>query len=575
MEDCLEEFFNNVVDVRRPLERSNTLSSITPKSSPQLEKRDHRSQLRTSDVSGSGPSTPDARECNSPALSIRPPTVIDTSEEHDRPLSPSFRVRNGSIIKSFDETISEVETASESGEISTEAVLRKGSRLRKEVQIPAWAMSSLIRRLSILYNNILICVEEVCRLTKKTAFFTENKSSQPPTTDAQVASHFSSTRPVLGICLKRYAVLENGETVRRDAQVDIPTQIAIPHFIQQEDESMFQHLKICLVAMIAHRNTGTSTNEGHYVSYIRGERKPVTSDSALKRTFSNSTSPPEYYEDPWFKHDDLLIEKVTEVDIHQALREEMSYLLFYRIQPLFDEAVSEISEEKPPSYTDSGIEMAVQQASPREEASQNPGYFDGAAQLTPTPNRVSFSDDMDPSRRSLNLPDAYHTYSRRGSVAVTEGSRGSRASSFIASTITTPGEENPAVSRVSRQCDEENSTSSRLSRAASKFRAQHNRSSSVVADTRMSFSFRKKSKDQLKPPSDKSTSVNHLVIDGAVEEPIDEALPDDVGEPTRKKGKGKDKGKTSAEKKHRGSNSFPRAMFKDGGRDGERECAIM
>lgn len=413
-----------------------------------------------------------------------------------------------------------------------------------------------------------------------TAFFTENKQADPPTTDAQVASHFSSTRPVLGICLKRYAVLENGETVRRDAMVDIPTQIAIPHFIQQEDDSMFKHLKICLVAMIAHRNAGKSTNEGHYVSFIRGSRKPESSDSALKRESTNSSSPPEYYEDPWFKFDDLAAQRVIQADIHQALKEEMSYLLFYRIQPLFDESISDTSEEKPPSYTfsDSGIEMSLQQASPREENARDPAYyFDGAAQLTPVPNRVSFSDDIDRPRRSLNLPDAIGTHSRRGSVAITEASLGSRASSFIGSSTTTPGEEVPTGSKAARSSDEDNGTASRLSRAASIFRGQHNRSTSALAETRKSFNFMKKrSKDQLNPPSAKSTSVNTLGHDGQTEDPADESPPDDGGEIIGKKGKGKDKSKLSAEKsKHRSSNGFSRAIFKESSRERERECVVM
>lgn len=551
LEDCLEEYFNNRVEVRRLLKRSNTTKHS------QSEKPCQHSQLRVTEVQ-SGSTTPDGQDCLG---SLPPATFVDNSEDQDEPSSPKPRARAPSIIKrtfSFDGSCCDMEAELETGEVVH--MPRKGSRQRKEVQIPAWAMSSLI------------------------PFYTADKpTNNSLTNDAQVAWHLTSFRPVLGICLKRYAVLENGETIRRDALIDIPLQIAFPHFIQQEDESMFGNFKICLQSVICHR--GTSVHSGHYICLIRGSRKPVEQDNTLDRQLSNSSSPPEYYEDPWYKFDDLAHERVTQVDIHQALKEEMPYLLFYQIQPLLEDTLPDIAEEdKPPTYTysDSGVEMAIQEASPRqemarEEDNREPGYFDSTAQLIPpNPNRTSFSDDPDQQRRCLNLTAAC---SRRTSLAVTDESLGSRAPSFVASATITPAEEAPVTLRASRKSEDESGTGSRLSRAANKIRGQHSRSTSAVGiDQRLSFSFRRKrSKDELSQPYDRNSSVHTLGIsDGVTEDAGDESFSysGDLPSKRSKKGKSKEKNKSSPEKDR--SNGFSKVLLRDTDRDGnERECIIM
>ena len=56
-------------------------------------------------------------------------------------------------------------------------------------------------------------------------------------------------------------------------------------------------------------------------------------------------------EDPWMRFDDLARERVTEVDIHEALKKESPYLLFYQVQPIGEDGDSD-HEHQLPSYTE-------------------------------------------------------------------------------------------------------------------------------------------------------------------------------------------------------------------------------
>jgi hypothetical protein len=146
------------------------------------------------------------------------------------------------------------------------------------------------------------------------AWYTDNA----PTSDAQVAAHFSSKRPILGLCLKRYSYTADGRAIRLGTQIDIPIEIGVPHFIQDDsiDENSAFHgnFKLSLQAVVCHR--GNSVDSGHYVALVRG--KPTTNTST----------------GPWMRFDDLAATRIQSVDIERALREETPYLLFYQIVPI-------------------------------------------------------------------------------------------------------------------------------------------------------------------------------------------------------------------------------------------------
>jgi hypothetical protein len=251
-----------------------------------------------------------------------------------------------------------------------------------------------------------------------------------PANDDQVVSHFKTTRPVLGICLKRYAMSPSGQPIRMNTAVDIPLQIALPHFIQDDkktdDGPLFGNFKLVLQSMVCHR--GNSVHAGHYISLIRGLSKINVEDATARHAETPNGGPPEYLEDRWIKLDDLAIDRVTYVDIDEAMKHEMPYLLFYQVQPLYPDVPSVL----PPAYEDSAIGLVVSEASPitsgyHSDVSRSE-YFDGSVSIPaeePPKGRTSLSDDannlrksLDVSRKSLNLSEA----DRGGSIVNTDTS---------------------------------------------------------------------------------------------------------------------------------------------------------
>jgi hypothetical protein len=173
-----------------------------------------------------------------------------------------------------------------------------------------------------------------------------------------VAAHFSAQRPVLGICLKRYAMLADGTPKRLNTFIDIPLEIGLPHFVSDDrmDENgpLFGNFKLVLQSVVCHR--GVQVNSGHYIALVRGNRAPRRGDSS-----NSAEAQSDEALDPWFIFDDLAPERVKEVDIQQTLKEESPYLLFFQVQPIDEELAS---RGDPPSYS----ETQTSAADPSREA---------------------------------------------------------------------------------------------------------------------------------------------------------------------------------------------------------------
>ncbi|KAJ6155576.1 hypothetical protein N7470_006142 [Penicillium chermesinum] len=145
---------------------------------------------------------------------------------------------------------------------------------------------------------------------------------------------FSSKRPILGMSLKRYSFLPNGNAIRLNTYVDIPTEIGLPHFIQDDNMDanapIYGNFKLSLQAMVCH--SGHSVDSGHYISVVRGTSPNVPS------SFSEvSGHPPVDTPKHWMRFDDLARDqRVTLIDIDKALKSEreLPYLLFYQILPI-------------------------------------------------------------------------------------------------------------------------------------------------------------------------------------------------------------------------------------------------
>ena len=307
LEECLELYFNNNIEVKRyldQLERRNTLNSMRSHQSLESTKA-HASHIEVAEVS-------DVSEPSSPMM---------LSPLADSPIRPPFtRKRAPSLIQ---ECFISEKIGTPDGYPSTEEPSPRTGRVRKEVMMPAWQFFKLI------------------------PWYTNNM----PANDAQVAAHFSSARPILGICLKRYSMLPNGTPVKRKIHIDIPLEIGLPHFIQDdkmsEDGPVFGNYKLSLQSVVCHQ--GFSTESGHYISLVR------------------TPDPNQEGEDRWLRFDDLAKERVVYTNVEQFLREESPYLLFYQVIPMDDETESVTDGERPsikdgerpPTYSESDTSSKV------------------------------------------------------------------------------------------------------------------------------------------------------------------------------------------------------------------------
>lgn len=323
LEDCLEHYFNNRIEVKRHMEnqRRNTLKSAQAFDNSRIEdaskvEKESGAHIEVAAV----PLTPVTQSAVQTPFAETPspwPKMASPAEM----LRPSFgRKRQDSIFSQRKVQVLEgVELERSRTDASQDPAARKMST-RTEVLMPAWQFFKLL------------------------PWYAENM----PTSEAQVAAHFANKRPVLGICLKRYSYTNTGEARRLDTYVDIPLEIAVPYFVSdehlQDEGSLVGNFSLMLQSVVCHR--GVSVHSGHYVCLSRGRApnaQPSRTSVELSRDLSDDT------EDAWLRFDDLAKERITYVDIHEALKRETPYLLFYQVCPIAEDGQS-VSDL--PSYSE-------------------------------------------------------------------------------------------------------------------------------------------------------------------------------------------------------------------------------
>lgn len=400
-------------------------------------------------------------------------------------------------------------------------------------------------------------------------------------------------KPVVGICLKRYAMTATGTPKRHNTFIDIPDSLRLPHFMladgssDEEPDKLNMDYKLVLQSVICHR--GNCLQSGHYISFARVAPKLLTSNR--RHDFD---PPPDYEEAQWVQFDDLQTgRRVTYVDdIRRAFRQEMPYLLFYQVMPMYEEASCpsvEGVEEKPPSYSESKSSMEILPSPSAQDANSmgSPGHdshsenqaaveMGPSLQSKPPSIRLSIEVERHPGKASEWSTSGYQFQpvsladdSRRGSLYATD--------SEVLTPAATPGSHSPVITPG------DDSNAGRLSRAASRFtRGRPSRPSSQSGEGRISFSmnrlsgFMKSSRDQLIEPVPSSTSLGtpglatSMEVEGSgAPGEIDSLQSEGHLTPTKQKhkgGKARDKGKNKDKDKARkaGIDSQP-----------DRECVVM
>ena len=161
----------------------------------------------------------------------------------------------------------------------------------------------------------------------------------------------------------------NGKAIRLATPVDIPIEIGLPHFIQddhmEDDGPIYGNFKLSLQSVVCHR--GNSVHSGHYICLTRSTN--LKGDSRSSSGNSNH----------WMRFDDLAAQRITLIDIEKALKEETPYLLFYQIQPI-DEVSGRLTDgEQPPPYstdsaTGSNASLGLKTSAEAEAPIHNPKF---------------------------------------------------------------------------------------------------------------------------------------------------------------------------------------------------------
>ncbi|KAK3997546.1 ubiquitin carboxyl-terminal hydrolase 14 [Cladorrhinum sp. PSN332] len=517
LEDCLEEYFNNKVDVLRDSldeKKGGDRSLSTPKASI-LVVAEEETATPTEHLEH-------AQLQRRWTIQQSPASLSSPSSSFGSPAASVTRNRSTSIIQRIE--VKDEEAAPDAASISLrQKAKRTGSTIVKAVTIPAWQFYRFIP-------------------------WHTSRSAGEPSNDAEVARHLNE-RPVVGICLKRYTMTEKGEFKRHNTQIDIPDSLRLPHFMlaDQGPGELSQEYKLVLQSVVCHR--GDSLHSGHYIAFARVAPKLLTDNRR-----HDHDPPPDYEEAQWAKFDDLATGKrVTYVDdIRASLKEEMPYLLFYQIVPMVDvtTASTDGSVTEPPSYNESAVHIPgtpiVEEASDENSMSTS-GYFDSASTLVHNGQSgpsIRFSSELErPARFSFDdessLPTKANS-SRRASVSVSE----------LATAAVTPAITPEATSPSTTP--QEESTAARLSRAAAKFtKTSKSRPTSQVGEGRLSstisrLGFTRPSKDTANgtsngsPPTTPSIIANGVDVVVVVDEQAVVTEEDDVS--GSKKDKEKDSG---------------------------------
>ncbi|KJZ74193.1 hypothetical protein HIM_06424 [Hirsutella minnesotensis 3608] len=579
LEDCLEEYFNARVDVLRDSEEAKK-SSTHDSNSEERPKVTHQSTVRPIMTNETLHSTPRPMSSSS----VSPSTLV--FEPAQQPIKPEASAEAVHIEEVLEQSVSpgaadDLTAGGSSGpplsrDTSTSVIRRimideqgrptddvsslrrakrKGSNVVKAITIPAWQFFRLIPWHAL--------------------------TNSEPRNDTEVAMNFDQ-RPIVGICLKRYAMAESGQPQRLNTFIDIPDSLRLPHFMLaggpqlEEENGLSKEYKLVLQSVVCHR--GDSLQSGHYVAFARMAPKLLRDNR--RHTFD---PPPDYEEARWVRFDDLETEnRVTYVDdIKQSFKEEMPYLLFYQVVPMVDVACPSTggTDAEPPSYDESktSLEMTSSESlcdgevnghrrilAPRREdklmsepASRSKPPSIRLSSEAERPHRIIFDKNWT-GFSSGSTPDD----SRRQSVVCTDSGAETPA--------ITPDAHSPVIHPV------DDPPASRLSRAASRFAlGRQSRSASQSGEGRLSFSMTrlgglmKSSKEPLTDVNGLSASITSSsglpTSDASAKAPDSPTDDEKAGAhsqitPTKPKGaKSKDKAKQK-----QNDSSQP-----------ERECSVM
>ncbi|KAG5355285.1 hypothetical protein CJU90_4319 [Yarrowia sp. C11] len=345
LEQCLEQYFSNSVNVRRQIERRKTLDQLDAVaykrqrsySTKSKKYHVHVETVEMLDGEGGSPST----------LASRRTSVSSVAEDRDKK-DPNtlrelqfvdqnrwYRYDEDREVDGSREGDAEVEEGEENTEIISEAtadsatdygesgessainspllpdtasvstmvknprvteLMRKGSTGGQSTRSSLWNENSEITLPAWMFLQLL-------------PFYSNTKGD----TNSPAAVYFAKSKPVLVICLKRFCWTEAGVAKKNNRTVVIPDTIHFPSFvadqnldldyedseeaISDEDYETPKHpgaFKLVLESAVCHR--GTSVHSGHYITLVseQASRETVGGDYSTAERATKSTAEDEF-----------------------------------------------------------------------------------------------------------------------------------------------------------------------------------------------------------------------------------------------------------------------------------------
>lgn len=269
LEECLEHYFNNLISVKRELQRRATMDGAQRPSVVQEGiELGVPAENSPSDSPVARPEARNAKRSDSSLSFAKATTASSNSRVQVRTRSSTLSIWSISSVESKP----------------------------REVMLPAW----MLLRLLPFYTD-------------------DNDIDGANESVARNSSEFANRRPVLPICLKRYSFSASDQQASRSRKrIVIPPVIDLPLFVADDStDTSTTGFKLILESAVCHR--GTTISSGHFVSAVRKNTHIV--DESLELSLNAE----------WYLYDDLKKTRVVTKTFKEIFDKEWPYMLFYRL----------------------------------------------------------------------------------------------------------------------------------------------------------------------------------------------------------------------------------------------------
>ncbi|RLV94806.1 hypothetical protein JA1_001586 [Spathaspora sp. JA1] len=358
LEECLEHYFNNSINVERELERELV----------------RRASILSLNNSSPIPASPlgDVTYSTIPEGEA----VTTTKPSHDH-------------IENVDDTNTSTRVLDRSESFKTDNV-RTSVRLHRSSTLSIWSLSEDAPK-----KQVSLPAWMFLRLLP---FYTDDNNPIDANLSAKNSLDFANRKPILPICLKRYQ-FNNSTAIRSQKRIIIPPVINLPNFVVDDIDEENLGFKLILESAICHR--GNSISSGHFVSVIRKQEQDEAAEDE-----EDDDDDEKAYNAKWYLYDDMRKHRrVVEKTFGEVFSTEWPYMLFYRLVPIE-------KPKNPFANANSKNPFIVPKG-----ASASPGYWEDSTLKPPTATTMAATASSVPipdiapiEGKYVDVRDKYYWY---------------------------------------------------------------------------------------------------------------------------------------------------------------------